>query len=531
MAIGAAPIVLLVLATWLLVVQDFCLVDDAYISFRYAANLAAGHGLVWNPGEYVEGYTNLLWVLLLTPFARAGLDLTFVAIFASLLASSGVLELMRRLTAHVLPGRSPWIHALPPLLLAFNPSFAYWAGSGMESALFALLSLGAIVAVGEMRGGRGKGWLVWLLLALAYFTRPEGALVAAIVLGVELLFGGGRFWQRFARLAMIGCGIALVIAGHVTCRYLYYGDVLPNTYYAKVIVGGVSLTRGLHHLGAFVLAGGLLALVGLGALRRRPDDEWRPLWLHGYALLFVYTAYLVIIGGDIPPWNRFYLPLLPVPLIASVVVIARYFDRLTASAWPRRLRWAVIAIVFVACTARNVTTAEPSAARYGVLVQRSLQWLIDEFFQPSVPAHALVAMEAVGRVGYYTPNRIIDALGLNNRYIAHQRIRANPKRFFAHDKSDWLYVLKQRPDYIAMGRGQLPEPLPGYDTCWPTHKLLLLIVYRRRDFLWPHELGLGVPPGVRRRPEPPPQCILPPKKHFPRFDKKGKPVWTLPKLD
>ena len=43
--------------------------DDAYISFRYARNLADGLGLVWNAGERVEGYTNFLWTLMLAPAA------------------------------------------------------------------------------------------------------------------------------------------------------------------------------------------------------------------------------------------------------------------------------------------------------------------------------------------------------------------------------------------------------------------------------------------------------------------------------
>jgi arabinofuranosyltransferase len=46
--------------------------DDGFISFRYAQNLAEGRGLVYNAGEYVEGYTNLLWTLALAGFMRWG---------------------------------------------------------------------------------------------------------------------------------------------------------------------------------------------------------------------------------------------------------------------------------------------------------------------------------------------------------------------------------------------------------------------------------------------------------------------------
>ena len=38
--------------------------DDAYISFRFARNLVRGHGLVFNVGERVEGYTNFLWTVI-----------------------------------------------------------------------------------------------------------------------------------------------------------------------------------------------------------------------------------------------------------------------------------------------------------------------------------------------------------------------------------------------------------------------------------------------------------------------------------
>ena len=51
-----------------------CTQDDAFISFRYAQNLVEGHGLVYNIGERVEGYTNFLWTILFAPFIGAGLD-------------------------------------------------------------------------------------------------------------------------------------------------------------------------------------------------------------------------------------------------------------------------------------------------------------------------------------------------------------------------------------------------------------------------------------------------------------------------
>ncbi|MFH1219602.1 MAG: hypothetical protein V1694_04040 [Candidatus Eisenbacteria bacterium] len=40
------------------------LIDDSYISLRYARNFADGNGFVFNIGEKVEGYTCFLWIFL-----------------------------------------------------------------------------------------------------------------------------------------------------------------------------------------------------------------------------------------------------------------------------------------------------------------------------------------------------------------------------------------------------------------------------------------------------------------------------------
>ena len=52
--------------------------DDSYITYQYARNLVEGHGLVFNVGEYVEGFTNLLWTLLIAGGLALGFEATTV---------------------------------------------------------------------------------------------------------------------------------------------------------------------------------------------------------------------------------------------------------------------------------------------------------------------------------------------------------------------------------------------------------------------------------------------------------------------
>src|SRR6476620_11841194 len=64
------------IATALAVMLWRATLDDAYITFRYARHLAEGYGFgAWNhTGEHVEGYSSLLWMLLLAGAARVGVD-------------------------------------------------------------------------------------------------------------------------------------------------------------------------------------------------------------------------------------------------------------------------------------------------------------------------------------------------------------------------------------------------------------------------------------------------------------------------
>src|SRR5262245_7250535 len=100
--------------------------DDAYISFRYARNLAEHGQLVFNLGERVEGYTNFLWTLLLAGGIKLGVSPVVASRFLGVAFAVGTLAVAVRLALRLDEERpSPW-HALAPIgLAAFGP-FACW---------------------------------------------------------------------------------------------------------------------------------------------------------------------------------------------------------------------------------------------------------------------------------------------------------------------------------------------------------------------------------------------------------------------
>src|SRR5206468_8826335 len=60
--------------------------DDAFITFRYVKNFVGGHGIVYNIGEHIEGYTHFLWLLILSGAAAIGFDPVSASIWLGIAA-------------------------------------------------------------------------------------------------------------------------------------------------------------------------------------------------------------------------------------------------------------------------------------------------------------------------------------------------------------------------------------------------------------------------------------------------------------
>ena len=166
-------------------------IDDAYITFRYARNLAEGLGLVYNPGEWVLGTTTPLWAVLLGAGYRLGFtDLPWLATGVSALCdaaigrAAGVLQRAPRLAAagrrprRAGLGAEPDEHRLCHRRDGDKPVRA--DGAGWRSAW--------PPAARALAGGR-----VWP--GLAVLVRPEGALLVATVVGWTWASGVAATWQ------------------------------------------------------------------------------------------------------------------------------------------------------------------------------------------------------------------------------------------------------------------------------------------------------------------------------------------------
>jgi arabinofuranosyltransferase len=209
--------------------------DDAWIHFQFARNLARGDGLSFNPGQPASGSTSPLWTLLLAAvylvggrFPVAGQALSAVGYLAMLAATYA---LGKRLTG------CHWTAWLAGMVVGLNGRMV-WAGlSALEVCLFAALSLLAIGAHLSGRRQRRYRLRTAALFGLAALSRPEGYLLFALAVADRTWGYLSQHETRDTRHVLrIACSVSLFAA--IVAPYLIFslatsGHLLPNTYHAK----------------------------------------------------------------------------------------------------------------------------------------------------------------------------------------------------------------------------------------------------------------------------------------------------------
>jgi len=460
--------------------------DDAYISFRYAANLSRHGALVYNldPIEHVEGYTNFAWVLGLAVFDRVGLAPERVApvlcAAASLCTLVLAVDLLRSLRRRF--GRRPhatgWPESvaspgevLPVALLVCVPEFVVWGSGGLETSTACALVLGAMVA-----WMRDRPVLAAALAAAAGLTRPDALLpIAAFGIGwlipVVVDERTDHATVRWSAIPWRRLGVALLVfvlplLAQFMFRRAYYGAWWPNTWAIKHHGQLLRDTNGVAYLQAWSHALHLVWLAPFAALLRL-----RHLTL---ALpIAVLASYAWWVGGDFMAYSRF---LLPATTLLAVLLVWLALDADLALEDRLSRRLPVLALV-VGGLALALATQVPAR----VETDRAKAWIdgrwegvmgMDRFARERVvagrwmrehlPSDTLVSVGAAGAMPYAAGVQIIDAYGLVDPELAEQVTpRSDERARPGHQIVAPLSYIKARdPDLLChvgyVGEGEPP---------------------------------------------------------------------------
>lgn len=423
------------------------MLDDSFISFRYAENFADGNGLVFNIGERVEGYTTFLWVILLAFAYKLGLSTIAVAIGLGYVFSISTLVLLAYTDRFIknLPRTVPLIATL---IAGSCGIFTPWARSGMELPLFMFLMLLSVLLylrIQTFSKPKKNLLFVGIVCTLTALTRPEGVLLFLLLSLAELYRSRKRL--NAGILYQLTPFILLYIP-YFIWRYIYYGYLFPNTYYTKVGSSIEQFFRGIEYTSHFMEIT-FFFFICIGALiifllrHEKKSSMTLPLIVIG-----VWTLYVITVGGDPMPAFRFFAPIIPFLSLTAALGICLWTRKLPSYGRGITVTITILIVLLnVYFMYNSVAIAEFIARDKTIPYGPEVGLWIREHSQ----LDTIIAVNAAGTVPYYSDLYTIDMLGLNNEHIGHRDTPSLGVGWAGHEKGDGDYVFAQNPDYIIFG--------------------------------------------------------------------------------
>jgi hypothetical protein len=479
--------------------------DDAYISFRYARNLALSGQLVFNLGERVEGYTNFLWTVVLALGIKLGLGPVALSRFLGVALGIGTLAVVVRMSLRLAgEQRSRW-HLVAPVLLASMGAYACWCSGGLETHLFTfLVTLGFDLVLAEVTLGAGCASAV--AFAFAAMTRPEGAMFFALVSLFRLLTNlrrERRLLPRKFELAWLGLFLGL-FTPYFLWRWHYYGWPFPNTFYVKSSGASGTWKLGAYYLRRFSEDYGVHFLVLLAVFGRaaHDDERRRDLRLLAALVWLAFAAYVLKVGGDFMGLYRFILPVIPLGAVVLAESVRRIYARFCPflGAWTPGLALAAVGAGFIVGSAHTTRVALTFVgADNGIDMPVYLKTYAEEripvgqWLGVHKAADDLMTVGGAGVIPYYSEIPAYDIFGLVDATIAHDPHMTVSNRPGHQKWGSDEYMLSRKPTLIThryciggscpVDNGWVPA---GYEwvratTSPPGQKIAYYSFLKRRD--------------------------------------------------
>ncbi len=477
--------------------------DDPFISFRYSENLASGKGLVFNEGQRVEGYTNLLWVLIFSLFSLVGLSKwPFGLLIAAKILGIIIAVVTFWLVAKIFPrlfskeqdnvthesqmnstdvtheshfvGYIKYFALLPLLLMMTSIYYAAWSVSALETTLFALITLVAnFIILGDINSGNASACsdikrpiLAGFIFFLVAITCADGFIIFTSALICLLIF---TFLKRIRWAYLLHLTWAFLLPSLIVLglRLSYYGDLLPNTFYLKAGFSLDHIRWGLIDLRHAFLDidqdGNVYALFGspLPFVLMFVPFLFKRTWCNPRVMLIgfqagAYLLYIIYKGFDWMGMFRFFVHILPLLALLSGLGFAVLFSYLVKRAkksagYAHKITTLFLLIIILGSLLGGMKFF---TTRIDHFVSGFSKWpppLMLEYhrdmglwLRDNLRPGELVALGEAGAIPYFSRATILDMMGLMDEHIS--RLKAEQY----YQKFDAEYILSHEPDWLML---------------------------------------------------------------------------------
>ncbi len=440
--------------------------DDALISLRYAERFIEGNGLNWNDSEYVEGYSNLLWILIISGMGYIGMDLVdtirFIGFTLFLLIPLIALYIYiykygKQLNQVIIPVSS-YVFAAP---------IAVWAIGGLEQPLLAFLLTMSIICFLRYCDNPSPYFLIVtsINLGLMVLTRPDAPLIVIAFAVTFLLITKLSQNARIISAVIVTIAPALFVIGQLLFRLNYYGEFLPNTAFVKLTPAVNHFLNGLLYIGgAFAFMSPFLLIIIRIIWKNFKNITEEPLLVLTIVLALIYLPYLIFIGGDVFPAYRHFVVIFVLFFFVLIRYSEQVHDLIKSIAEFFRIKNLNIMFVLIITSFALLQFGNHESRR---AKHERWEWIGKELGETLntvlYDAQPLVAVTAAGCIPYWSKLPTLDMLGLNDKHIAKNHPENIGSGMLGHELGDADYILGRKPDLIIFNVGEYPTFRPGRD--------------------------------------------------------------------
>lgn len=474
------PLAIIIIAIAARVIPGPRTIDDAFITYRYARNIVAGEGFAYNPGERVQGTTTPLYALTLAGLAFIGegtqSNFPLMALIINAIADVFTVWLLWELGKKL---GSKFAGAATALLWAIAPDSVTFAIGGLETSVYVMLLTATVAAhVHDRR------ILTALLAAFSLLTRPDALLLLGPLVLDRILLAVRE--KRRADRARISIGEVLAVVLPTLAWFsfatLYFGSPIPHSVMAKTLAyrlpNPAALIRLIQHygtpfkeyltFGVYWIAVGVVLypfffMIGARSTLRKSARFWP--WA---AYPWIYFAAFAITNPLIFRW--YLTPPLPAYYFFIMIGIEEFVKSIKwksktetgAVSWPARMNRILLPMIFVfplVLTTRSWTLnpdhgpqrPAPQMAwfKLELLYRQAAEQLTEHIEKNAFDTTPVLAAGDVGVLGFHTPTRILDTVGLNSPtaldYYPH-----NEKHYVINYAVPPNLIFDQSPDYIIL---------------------------------------------------------------------------------